>query len=223
MIGIMSKQSKDNRIAELEARLAQAEAELAALRPTPKPALKPYVEEGTRVIMEPPPYIQPEDFPTKNQLASLLRNVFSAYPRLEPAAGVPKSYRESFEKSFLALCHIRRSPEIKHRYMSDWRDYGQEILAGLGSWAKLDLGAFCCAVIAHGDIPYSHPNHPQNFSMSAGLVIGGGTAGKAYSGAWRKVFKSGRVNAPVEIAVPREVMSQNVRITGGGAGVGPRW
>ena len=220
----MAKQIDDsNRIAELESQLAQLKTELASLRPAPKPALKPYVEEGTRVTLEPPPFMKPDDFPTKSQLASLLRNVFSAYPRLEPAAGPSDSHVESFEKSFLALCHIRRSPEIKHKYMSDWRDYAQEILAGLGSWAKLDLGAFCCAVIAHGDIPYSHPNHPQNFSTSAGLVIGGGTAGKAYSGAWRKVFESGRVNAPVEIAVPRNVMSQNVVIVGGDQAVGLRW
>ena len=220
----MAKQTEDsNRMAELEAQLDQLKTELAALRPAPKPALQ-YVEpEGTRIIQEPPPFIRPDDFPTKSQLASLLRNVFSAYPRLEPAAGVSDTYMESFEKSFLALCHIRRSPEIKHKYMSDWRDYGQEILAGLSSWAKLDLGAFCCAVIAHGDVLYSHPNHPQNFSMSAGLIHGGGTAGKAYSGAWKKVFEAGRVNPPVEISAPRNVMSHDVRIIGGNHVVGQRF
>ena len=218
----MAKQTEDsNRVAELEAQLTQLQTELASLRPAPKPALH-YVEpEGARIIQEPPLFIRPDDFPTKGQLASLLRNVFSAYPRLEPAAGVSDSYMESFEKSFLALCHIRRSPEIKHKYMSDWRDYAQEILAGLGSWAKLDLGAFCCAVIAHGDVPYSHPNHPANYSMSAGLIYGG-AGGRAYAGAWKKVFEAGRVNPPVEIAVPKNVMSQNVRITVDDRSVGQR-
>ena len=107
--------------------------------------------------------------------------------------------------------------------MSDWRDYGQEILAGLGSWAKLDLGAFCCAVIAHGDVPYSHPNHPQNFSMSAGLIFGGGTAGRAYSGAWKKAYEAGRVNPPVEISVPKNMQSHAVRITVDDRSVGQRW
>ena len=63
-IGIMVKQTEDNnRVAELEAQVAQLKTELAALRPAPKPALKPYVEEGTRVTGR--RRLQPPDFPSQ--------------------------------------------------------------------------------------------------------------------------------------------------------------
>jgi hypothetical protein len=220
----MSKQTEENRIAELEAQVAELKTELATLRPAPKQVIKPYVEEGTRIIMEPPPFIQPPDFPTQSELDSLLRIVLSAYPRLEPVAGNADKFKADFRLAFLSLCHTRRRDEVdKQRTMSAWRDYAQDTLAGLNITAKLGLGPFTAAVIASGDIPYTNPFHEMNFSMSAGLIFGGGTSGRAYSGAWRKVFEAGRVNAPVEVAVPREVMSQNVRITGGGRGVGQRW
>ena len=138
--------------------------------------------------------------------------MLSAYPKLAPAGDLDK-FKTSFRTSFLSLCHIRRRDGIdKQKTMSFWRDLGQDTLASLNVSAKLDLAPFVAAVIAHGDIAHTHPNHPQNFSMSAGLIFGG--VGRAYNGVWRKVFEAGRVNAPVEIAVPREVMSQNVRITG---------
>ena len=219
----MVKQTEDNnRVAELEAQVAQLKTELAALRPAPKPALKPYVEEGTRVILEPPPFIQPPDFPSQSELDSLLRIVLASYPKLAPAGDADK-FKADFRLSFLSLCHIRRKPEVdKQHTMSFWRDYGQDTLAGLNITAKLGLGSFIAATIAHGDIVHTSPFHEFNFSVSAGLFFGGGTEGRPYSGAWKKIFEAGRVNAPVEIAVPRNVMSQNVRIIVGDQHVGGR-
>ena len=191
-IGIMAKQTEDsNRIAELEAGLAQAETELASLRPAPAPALKPYVEEGTRIILEPPPYIQPPDFPSQSELDSLLRIVLASYPKLDPAGDADK-FKTDFRLSFLSLCHIRRKPEVdKQHTMSFWRDYGQDTLAGLNITAKLGLGSFIAATIAHGDVVYTHPFHEFNFSMSAGLFFGGGTEGRPYAGAWKKHLNRG--------------------------------
>jgi hypothetical protein len=217
----MSKQSEDNRIAELEAQVAELKTELASLRPAPKPALKPYIEEGTRIIMEPPPFSQPPDFPTQSQLDSLLRIVLASYPKLAPAGDLDK-YNSGFRMSFLSLCHIRRRDGIdKQHTMSFWRDLGQDTLSSLNVWAKLDLAPFVASVIAHGDIPHTHPNHPMNFSMSAGLIFGG--VGRAYAGAWKKVFEAGRVNPPVEIFVPKNMASHDVRIVGGNHVVGQRW
>jgi hypothetical protein len=154
-------------------------------------------------------------------LDSLLRIVLSEYPKLAPAGDTDR-YKASFRLSFLSLCHIRRRDGIdKQHTMSFWRDLGQDTLASLHVTSRLELAPFVAAVIASGDIDYTHPNHPMNLSMSAGLIFGG--VGRVYNGAWKKVLEAGRVNAPVEIAAPREVMSQNVRIAGGGAGVGPRW
>lgn len=213
----MTKQTAD-RIAELEARLLQAETELASLRPAPKQAPAPYIEQGTTVTLHQPAFVQPENFPSQSELDGLLRIVLSEYPKLAPADDLDK-YKSSFRMSFLSLCHIRRRDGIdKQHTMSFWRDLGQDTLASLNIPAKLDLAPFVAAVIAHGDIDYTHPNHPQNFSMSVGLIFGG--VGRAYNGVWKKVLEAGRVNAPVEISIPRNVMSQNVVITGGGRGVG---
>jgi hypothetical protein len=216
----VTKQTAD-RIAELEARLLQAETELASLRPAPKQAPAPYIEQGTTVALHQPAFVQPEDFPSQSDLDSLLRIVLSEYPKLAPADDLDK-YKSSFRMSFLSLCHIRRRDGIdKQRHMSFWRDLGQDTLASLSIPAKLELAPFVAAVIAHGDIDYTHPNHEQNFSMSAGLIFGG--VGRAYSGVFKKVLEAGRVNAPVEISIPRNVMSQNVVISGGDASVGQRW
>jgi hypothetical protein len=155
-------------------------------------APKPYVEEGARVIQHQPAFVQPDDFPAQSQLDSLLRIVHSAYPKLAPAGDLDK-YKAGFRLSFLSPCHIRRRDGIdKQHTMSFWRDLGQDTLSSLNVSGKLDLAPFVAAVIASGDIAYTHPNHPQNFSMSAGLIFGG--AGRAYSGAWRKVFDAGKVS-----------------------------
>jgi hypothetical protein len=216
----MANQTAD-RVAELEARLVQLETELASLRPAPKQEPKPYIEEGTRVTLHQPAFVQPDDFPTQSELDSLLRIVLSAYPRLEPVAGNADKFKADFRLSFLSLCHTRRRDEVdKQRTMSAWRDYAQDTLAGLNVHAKLGLGAFTAAVIASGDVPYTNPFHELNHSMSAGLIFGGGTSGRAYAGAWKKVLEAGRVPPPVEIAAPRNIMWQNVVITGGGRGVG---
>jgi hypothetical protein len=121
----MTKQTDDR--AELVARIEKLEAELASLRPAPKPAVR-YVEpEGTRIIQEPPQFIRPADFPTKSQFDSLLRIVLSAYPKLGSAADTHE-YKDHFERAFLGLCHIRRRPVVdKQRTMSFWRDYAQDI------------------------------------------------------------------------------------------------
>jgi hypothetical protein len=217
----VTKQNENGRAAEFEARIEKLEAELASLRPAPKQEPKPYIEEGTRVTLHQPAFVQPDDFPTQSELDGLLRIVLASYPKLGPA-GDPDKYKSSFRMSFLSLCHIRRRDGIdKLHHMSFWRDLGQDTLASLNVSARLELAPFVAAVIAHGDIDYTHPNHEQNFSMSAGLIFGG--VGRAYNGVWKKVFEAGRVNAPVEISIPRNVMSQNVVITGGGRGVGQRW
>jgi hypothetical protein len=218
----MKTNQTDDRVAELEAQVAQLKTELAMLRPEgPNPPSAPYIEQGTVVTVTPLATGRPEDFPTKGQLNSLLNYVLTAYPKLGVDADVT-GFREHFERAFLALCYIRRRDGIdKQHTMSFWRDLGQDTLSSLKVPAKLELAPFVAAVIAHGDIAHTHPNHPQNFSMSAGLIFGG--VGRAYNGVWKKVIEAGRVNAPVEISIPRNVMSQNVVIIGGGRGVGQRW
>ena len=141
---------------------------------------------------------KPEDFPTRGQLDSLLNYVLATYPKLGVDADVP-GFREHFERAFLALCYIRRRDGIdKQHTMSFWRDLGQDTLSSLKVPAKLELAPFVAAVIAHGDVAHTHPTHPQNFSMSAGLIFGG--TGRAYSGVWRKVLEVGRLPEPTAVA-----------------------
>jgi hypothetical protein len=94
--------------------------------------------------------------------------------------------------------------------MSYWRDYAQDILSSLRMTAKLDRAPFEAAVIAHGDVLYTHLFHEMNFSMSAGLLFGGGTAGKNYSGVWKKLLEVGRVSLPVKIRTPIATLTQRI-------------
>jgi hypothetical protein len=156
-----------------------------------KPAAPAYVEPEARVVTAPLAVGRPADFPTKGQLDSLLNYVLNVYPKLGAAADT-RAYKDSFERAFLALCYLRRRPEIDRRYhMSYWRDYAQDVLSSLNVPSKLDLAPFVAATIAHGDIPYSSPFNEMNYSMSAGLIYGGGTAGKAYAGGGSECLKQG--------------------------------
>ena len=82
------------------------------------------------------------------------RLVLSAYPKLGVGMPTRTEYQDHFERAFLALCYIRRRPEVdKQRTMSFWRDLGsRHLVEPCVLRRSSNLAPFVAAVVAHGDV-----------------------------------------------------------------------
>jgi hypothetical protein len=192
----MTTNTTKQQLAELEAQLEAKDREVSRL----------YSMLGHAGVTV---YGQPDTYPSQSEMDALLRICLAAYPRL--ADRVPfdeldqklPGFRRSFALSFWAACYCfgRREKVDGQQYMYAWRRIAEDWLKGQAYSAELHAGAFAGAVIAHG-FSYTHPHHPQNFSMSAGLTLGAGD-GRAYQPKlWQQILETGRVPEPIEITMP---------------------
>jgi hypothetical protein len=156
----------------------------------------------------------PADYPSEREFDRLLQIVLKAWPRLAPetrlvpddrAAELRAEFRKSFEASFLALCFLRRTDRINQvRSPADWKHDAEDWLMAQGfDNAISSTLPYMAAVCAHHDIPYTPmPTDPVNRSASFGLLVHGGTLGRAYRGAWRDLLERGQVSPATEFDRP---------------------
>jgi hypothetical protein len=187
----------------------QLEAEIASLREENRRLHAIVGRAGIRLIGA------PRDYPTAAEFDRLLMLALNRWPKLAevPFDQLDASYKQSFRRSFLALCYaVGRSGKLdRSKYMSYWREIAEGWLRGQGYVpADLNGGAFVCAVICHG-FEHSAPyGDPQNISMCAALNLGGdGSAHRP--AAWKQILLAQRVPDPVKIVVshvaaPRDIM-----------------
>jgi hypothetical protein len=197
----------DNRIAEIEAKIASAQVELAALKaggaaPLPQPVRGR--DEGPRVVLieDRTTFVRP----TLNELRKLYEIVCSKYPQFRPAIVSGRFADQDaaecfagFEWSFERLGHIGRlgAPDTR-RYVDHWVEEARD-------WLRLhrpshggNIGAgFLAACVAHGDIPYVVGDKNLGVVWVIGVAPFGG---RPASDAWRAVLKGGNVMAPSQPA-----------------------
>jgi hypothetical protein len=209
----------NNRIAEIEAKIASAQAELQALKAgKAAPPPPPPRDEGVRIVQ----LVEPSNFvrPTSKELRELHAIVCGKYPQFTSrapstsrwAADEAREYFEGFTWAFERLGFIGRSiaPDHKH-YVDFWS-------AECRDWLRLhrpahvgNIGAgFLAAVVAHGDIPFIVGNLAQGIVWSVGITTFGGT--KA-TDALRRVLE-GSVLAPSRPAL-RMAPPSPARVYGG--------
>jgi hypothetical protein len=195
-----------DRIAALEHKIAEAQAELAALKrgEAPKPAPQPDVRPLMSYLTSPSNFQRP----TEKELRRLAAVVVGKYPKL----GARKSlrgllddefdddFRNGFAWAFERLGFIGRAekPDTR-RYIEHWLNDCKDWLALHRPYHCGDIsGAFMCAAIAHGDVPYIVGDMSRGVVWSVGLTNFGGTLA---SDAWKRVL-AGELLAPTLPVMP---------------------
>jgi hypothetical protein len=196
-------QEREN--AALKARISTLEAQVAAL--LPKPAPKPVIEEGARVIQP----IPTSSFvmPTGDELEQLLELVFANFPQWRP-----KDWDDDFERSKYvrgfgrAMCWINSvarlpAPNTK-RYFSYWTEKAEDWLYARG--APRDVWGLMAAAIVSG-VPYVLPD--QAAGIVAALGLGEYGEARPDEATWRHTLKSGILPKPV---IPQTLQSRSYPI-----------
>jgi hypothetical protein len=208
----------DDRIAALEAKIASAQVELAALkagRPAPVP---PSCDEGPRVVLieERTTFVRP----TLNELRKLYEIVCGRFPQFRPRSS-PARFADQdaeecfagFEWSFERLGNIGRlgAPDTR-RYVDHWVEETKDWLRLHRPAHRGNIGAgFLAAAVAHNDIPFTVGDKDRGVVWAIGVAPFGG---KPATDVWRAVLKGGNVLAPSQPARRMAPLSP-VRIYGG--------
>jgi hypothetical protein len=194
-----------DRIAALEAKIASAQAELAAIKAGGKavPPTQPPRDDraGVRIVQ----LVESSNFvwPTPKELRKLYDIVLGKYPQLGPYKDITNpmgsvtadEHFDGFCSAFERLGYIGRSaaPDHKH-YVSHWAFEAVEWLRlhRPGFQGNVSAG-FLAAVLAHGDICFVIGDGSRGIVWSVGLASYGGT--KA-TDKWRKVL-AGEMMSPI--------------------------
>lgn len=195
-----------DRIARLEKTIAEAQAELQALKrgDAPKPAQQPDERPLVSYLEAPTHFARP----TEKELRRLADIVIARYPKLGPRKSLRGSldgefdddFRNGFAWSFERLGYVGRTerPDTK-RYADYWLDDTKAWLALHRPNHCGNIGAgFLAAVLAHRDIPYIPGDLSRGVVWSLGLTLHGG---KLASDAWKRVL-AGELLPPTAPVMP---------------------
>ena len=215
----------DDRIAKLEQKIAEAQAELQALKSgkAAPPPLPPR-DEGVRVV---PLLVERSDMPSLKEMERLYAAVKSLSPW--PSALVDR-YDESrpfrgFSSAFRWVMNMPRADRPNGKVaLSFWNDCCKNWLHDRGSMTgDLSANAILLSIFAAGDIPYCPANPTLGVTWEIGLVEFGGRP--ASPDEWRRVMKEAAAavlppSSPAAVLPPsaparRLPMAAAVRIYGG--------
>jgi len=185
----------------LEKRVADLEAELAALR-APKSLPRKPIEEGARILMGPAIGVPNLTFPTDEEYRQLREVVERHHAHLAFVARdqrwADKDREEhvtGFRTAFMHLASLERLETLPRPDRSPlwWLSGAEEWARSMGMRSGIPLRSFIAAVAAHGDILFSGLDKYATFGLRQG-----GDCGRRYGDAWRSVLRTGEIPKPVK-------------------------
>jgi hypothetical protein len=184
----------NDRITALETELAALKAQVA---PPAKVAVKPPVDEGTRVFAEAPTnncFVAP----TPDELHRLCEAVLRKYPVLRPKVDdefESAKFAREFANTFAALSLVRRAEAVDtKRALWFWVDHLNEVGKAAGL-PNIDGSALYVAAVAHSDIPFSDPSAAKmGVARELGLQFYG--SGRRATNCWERTLH-GQILAPI--------------------------
>jgi hypothetical protein len=205
-----------DRLAELEAKAATLNAEIAKLK-AERPAAPrlPPKDEGLRIV---PVLDERFDLPNLKEMERLFAAVrnLSPWPQtLVDRFDDNRPFR-GFSSAFRWLANVPRTDRPNGKVaLSYWMDVCRGWLRARNSVASdLDANALILAVLASGDVAYCPANHQLGAVWELGLVEFGGKP--ASHDAWRRVMKEGAAAVlPPSSPARRLPAPSNVRVYGG--------
>jgi hypothetical protein len=204
----------DPRVAALETKIAEAQAELQAIKAgTISPPPRPPCDEGPRILQ-----LNDEitsglpDLKQTQRLFSIVKP-HSPWPSaLADRFDSDRPFR-AFGSAFRWAANMRRVPQPdSKRALSYWCDGCRLWLRERNCVASdLDANALVLAILAQGDVAYTSADPQMGWVWE--LALNEYVGGRA-SGAWRKVLETGAV-LPPSAPARRVPPMANVRIVGG--------
>lgn len=185
---------------QLEARVAELELQLAALRAAAAPkAPSPPVEPYTTVLhgVAPRPRVPVEALPDDSQFMELQDAVLARYPVLVPQGlqALPMDqFHKQFRKCFEWLLTARRQNGLNNKYGVE---YWIKQAASFHNEESFGLKPFLAAAVACGDIQYSTLDRLP-YDLAVGLVYGAREAVVDLSAGWWGVL-AGRFVDPTAL------------------------
>jgi hypothetical protein len=205
----------DNRIAEIEAKIASAQAELAAIKSgKAPPPPKPPPDEGPRILQLLDE--RTDNLPNLAELKKLFAVVKNLVPDMkshDPDAGV-----RGFAGAYRFVSNCGRIAVPNSRVSLSWW------LEGMTAWLRarnaitrdVSGSSFIAAIFAAGDIAYTPHNAAIGTVWEFAILPPDRIGGKPASDAWRRVLTQG-VSAILPPSAPARRMPapSQVRIYGG--------
>jgi hypothetical protein len=201
-----------DRIEALERKIAEAQAELQALKSgqPPKPAAPPEKPRGTVV----------RELLTERSDGPSLQEARKLFQIVRPFAPHPLADKYDEDRPFRSFCAAfrwisnvgRQDMPDSRRALTYWLDSCRNWLRqrnAIGS--EIDVNAIITATLASGDIPYQRADPSQGRLWEIGLVLYGGRPASADS--WRQVLSSGTIRLSVH-SVRAQVEHAPVRMLG---------
>jgi hypothetical protein len=169
-------------LAARDARIAQLEAEVARLRPSPPPVA---TIDG--------PFMPPD----LAQTAKLIDITVSAYPKLRPRAVDHERFIRSVRHciSFIGTCNRLPPGQTDSKYRERWADRCQQWVVQQGIAADVSPLIFCIAIIASGDVDFVDPDSVGNGGvLNYGLSDG---VGRRPKNGWLLVLQNNKPREPL--------------------------
>jgi hypothetical protein len=202
----------DQRIAEIEAKIAEAQAEIAALKAGRPAAPSPPKHEGARIV-------QVLDERSEGPNLAELKKLFSIVRHRVPERkthDADQSNRDPAVSARRRGRNLRQSDTRRETLGKPWW------IEGMTDWLRarnamtrdVDGASFVAATMASGDILFVPHDSTMGYVWEFAIVPPGHGGGKPASDAWRTVLSTGNV-LPPSAPARRVAAPSQVRIYGG--------